>query len=106
MKALPPAKHTKSLSVPVRPTPLGLNQARSPVVSKSPFWSRADWMVSAWPDSTAPQQLHLDLEVEDLDEAEQLVLRLGGIKPDYQPGETWRVYADPAGHPFCLYEED
>jgi len=70
------------------------------------FQENSEHVPPAWPDSTAPQQLHLDLEVEDLDEAEQLVLRLGGIKPDYQPGETWRVYADPAGHPFCLYEED
>jgi hypothetical protein len=28
------------------------------------------------------------------------------VRPDHQPGENWRVYADPAGHPFCLYEED
>jgi hypothetical protein len=48
----------------------------------------------------------LDLSVEDLDAAEERVLALGAVKPDFQPGETWRVFADPAGHPFCLYEED
>ena len=28
-------------------------------------------------------------------------LGLGWV-PDHQPGETWRVLLDPAGHPFCL----
>ena len=66
----------------------------------------ADHVPPVWPDPTGPQQAHLDLAVEDLDEAEERVLALGAVKPDFQPGETWRVYADPAGHPFCLYEED
>ena len=48
---------------------------------------------------------YLDFSVPDLDEAETRVIALGAVKPDHQPGETWRVYADPAGHPFCLYEE-
>src|SRR3954454_10357863 len=38
------------------------------------FQENSEHVPPAWPDSTAPQQLHLDLEVEDLDEAEQLVL--------------------------------
>jgi len=70
------------------------------------FQESPDHVPPVWPDPTGPQQVHLDLSVEDLDEAEELVLALGGVKPDFQPGETWRVYADPAGHPFCLYEED
>jgi predicted enzyme related to lactoylglutathione lyase len=69
------------------------------------FQESADHVPPAWPDPTGPQQVHLDLSVEDLDEAEERVLALGAVKPDHQPGETWRVYADPAGHPFCLYEE-
>jgi hypothetical protein len=48
-------------------------------------------------------QLHLHLRVDDLDAAERVVLEIGGTKLDDQPGrETSRVYADPAGHPFCL----
>ena len=55
-----------------------------------------------WPGQAVPQQVHLDVVVDDLDEAEAAVLRLGAVKHDHQPGETFRVYLDPAGHPFCL----
>ena len=55
-----------------------------------------------WPGQDRPQQLHLDLEVADLDEGERRVLALGARKADIQPGTTFRVYLDPAGHPFCL----
>jgi catechol 2,3-dioxygenase-like lactoylglutathione lyase family enzyme len=50
-----------------------------------------------WPDSAVPQQFHLDIMVEDVAAAGPLVLALGAKKLD---GED--VYADPAGHPFCL----
>lgn len=56
-----------------------------------------------WPGQTVPQQSHLDFTVEDLDEAEALLLELGASKPAHQPGgDRWRVFTDPAGHPFCL----
>jgi catechol 2,3-dioxygenase-like lactoylglutathione lyase family enzyme len=55
-----------------------------------------------WPSDDHPQQLHLDFDVPDLDEGERQVLALGARKADFQPGETFRVYLDPAGHPFCL----
>jgi catechol 2,3-dioxygenase-like lactoylglutathione lyase family enzyme len=56
-----------------------------------------------WPDQKVPQQIHLDFAVDDLDEAEALLLELGATKPEYQPGgDRWRVLSDPAGHPFCL----
>ncbi|MFE1596552.1 VOC family protein [Nocardia sp. NPDC058705] len=56
-----------------------------------------------WPGQDAPQQLHLDLRVEDLDAAEKMALRFGVVRPDHQPGgDRWRVLLDPAGHPFCL----
>jgi predicted enzyme related to lactoylglutathione lyase len=58
-----------------------------------------------WPDPAYPQQAHLDFAVEDLDEAERRVVELGGEVLRPQPGEAWRIFADPAGHPFCLYEE-
>lgn len=70
------------------------------------FQESADHLPPVWPDPTAPQQVHLDFAVSDLDEAEERVLALGAMKPDFQPGETWRVYVDPAGHPFCFTEED
>jgi catechol 2,3-dioxygenase-like lactoylglutathione lyase family enzyme len=55
-----------------------------------------------WPGEEHPQQLHLDFDVMDLDVGEEQVLALGARKTEYQPGETFRVYLDPAGHPFCL----
>ncbi len=51
------------------------------------------------------QQVHLDVMVDDLDAAEHAVLDLGAIKHEHQPGETFRVFLDPAGHPFCLCSE-
>lgn len=55
-----------------------------------------------WPSQTAPQQMHIDVTVDDLDEAERAVLELGAVKHAHQPGTTFRVFLDPAGHPFCL----
>jgi Glyoxalase-like domain len=55
-----------------------------------------------WPDQEVPQQMHLDVIVDDLDAAEAAVLELGATKPDHQPGTSFRVFLDPAGHPFCL----
>ncbi|KAA9162074.1 VOC family protein [Amycolatopsis acidicola] len=56
-----------------------------------------------WPARDRPQQIHLDLTVEDLDTAEQEAIRLGATKEDHQPSpERSRVLRDPAGHPFCL----
>lgn len=54
-----------------------------------------------WPDPHRPQQVHLDVEVEDIEIAEKQVLALGAKR---LPGEgsDFRVYADPVGHPFCL----
>ncbi len=58
-----------------------------------------------WPDGT-PQQVHLDLHVEDPraahDEAVTLGARLLQPAPDLDSAEGHQVYADPAGHPFCI----
>jgi predicted enzyme related to lactoylglutathione lyase len=55
-----------------------------------------------WPNQQVPQQFHLDFDVPDLDDGERKVLELGATMHDHQPGETFRVFLDPAGHPFCL----
>lgn len=55
-----------------------------------------------WPSQEVPQQMHLDVMVDDLDVAEAAVLELGATKHDHQPGTSFRVFLDPAGHPFCL----
>ena len=54
-----------------------------------------------WPDPAYPQQFHLDVTVEDVDAAEQAALGIGATRLD-GAGPNWRVYADPAGKPFCL----
>ncbi len=66
------------------------------------FQQVADHRPPVWPSADRPQQFHLDVMVDDLDEGEAAVLALGATKPDHQPGTTFRVFLDPAGHPFCL----
>ncbi|MFL1376407.1 VOC family protein [Nocardiopsis protaetiae] len=60
-----------------------------------------------WPGDERPQQLHLDFDVPDLDTGEQRVLAIGARKAGFQPApDSFRVYLDPAGHPFCLVRAD
>jgi hypothetical protein len=58
-----------------------------------------------WPNGT-PQQVHLDLHVEDFARAHDEAIALGArlLQPaeDLTAAEGHQVYADPAGHPFCL----
>jgi catechol 2,3-dioxygenase-like lactoylglutathione lyase family enzyme len=64
---------------------------------------------STWPDARVPQQLHLDLTVptaEDLELQHTLVLALGArllLDRTDDDEEPLRAYADPEGHPFCLF---
>lgn len=71
---------------------------------KLSFQLSPDHRPPTWPDPERPQQFHVDVTVEEsaLDEAERRVLALGATKPELQPGGKWRVYVDPAGHPFCF----
>jgi hypothetical protein len=56
-----------------------------------------------WPDPQSSMQFHLHVKVEHLDEAERAVLAIGATKLEPQPSpEHSRVFADPAGHIFCL----
>lgn len=61
-----------------------------------------------WPGEHGEQQVHLDVEVADLDVARTAVLDLGArvlgevVADDGAGGGPWQVFADPAGHPFCL----
>jgi catechol-2,3-dioxygenase len=65
------------------------------------FQHAPDHRPPRWPDPAYPQQVHLDIRVSDIDDAEAKVLALGATRlPSTEPG--FRVYADPAGHPFCL----
>lgn len=73
------------------------NDGEQPVM----FQQVAEYTAPGWPDPAYPQQFHLDVHVEDFDAAEQAVLALGARRLE-GGGTTFRVYADPAGKPFCL----
>jgi hypothetical protein len=66
------------------------------------FQSVENYTPPQWPSQEVPQQMHLDVVVDNLDDAEAAVIELGATKHEYQPGTTFRVFLDPAGHPFCL----
>jgi predicted enzyme related to lactoylglutathione lyase len=94
-----------------------------PVTLREGDWAavgdREEWPVLAfqrveghrearWPDPERPQQAHLDVRVEDIDTAERRVLELGAtlLRAEEKGEKVWsRIYADPAGHPFCLEYE-
>jgi catechol 2,3-dioxygenase-like lactoylglutathione lyase family enzyme len=62
-----------------------------------------DHVPPRWGDPAAPQQLHLDLVVDDLDVGQARALELGATLAEPQPRpDRWRVLLDPSGHPFCL----
>ena len=71
--------------------------ASSDTSSGLAFQLAPDYRQSTWPDPAVPQQIHLDVMVEDVGSAAPHVLALGARKLDAE-----NVYADPAGHPFCL----
>jgi catechol-2,3-dioxygenase len=54
-----------------------------------------------WPDPAYPQQVHLDMKVDDVESAEKAALAIGATRLP-GGGENFRVYADPAAKPFCL----
>ncbi|WP_436534049.1 VOC family protein [Actinoplanes sp. HUAS TT8] len=68
-----------------------------PVTSGLAFQRAADHRAPTWPAPEVPQQAHHDVMVDDLDTASAAVLALGAVR---LPGD--HVFADPAGHPFCL----
>ena len=73
------------------------------------FQQVASLPAATWPEGPVPQQLHLDLSVPttaDLDRQHERALALGArLLEDHadDPEEPLRVYADPAGHPFCIF---
>jgi catechol 2,3-dioxygenase-like lactoylglutathione lyase family enzyme len=71
--------------------------AASGTTSGLAFQRAPDHRPPTWPDLAVPQQIHLDIMVENPAAAGQRILALGAVKLD---GDD--VYADPAGHPFCL----
>lgn len=67
------------------------------------FQAAPGFVPPQWPRPDSSMQFHLDLTVEDLDAAEREVLALGARPLDAGDRKrSFRVFADPAGHPFCL----
>jgi hypothetical protein len=63
----------------------------------------ADYRPPAWPDNEVPLQMHFEMWVDDVDEAEMRLGELGATTPEFQAlrDHDKRVMLDPAGHPFC-----
>ena len=86
------------------------------VVYTDPVWATMDgpggridfqtdpaYVPPTWPEPTVPIQFHLDFYVEDLAAGEATVLAAGATRYAHQPNaDHCLVFADPAGHPFCL----
>jgi predicted enzyme related to lactoylglutathione lyase len=70
---------------------------------KLSFQLAPDHQPPKWPDAGYPQQAHLDIMVDDLDAEHAKAMQLGAtLLDDAADHPSFRVYADPAGHPFCL----
>jgi catechol 2,3-dioxygenase-like lactoylglutathione lyase family enzyme len=99
------------------PDPAALAEFYSALLGLPVTYRSADWVVVAandrssglafqlapdnrpptWPDPEVPQQVHLDIMVDDIAAAGSRVLELGAVRLSDD-----NVFADPAGHPFCL----
>lgn len=69
------------------------------------FQERPDYIVPTWPEEEGLQQkmLHLEIQVEDVQEAAEFAIACGGRLASFQGRADLRVMLDPAGHPFCLF---
>lgn len=67
------------------------------------FQRAADYLPPTWPEPARPQMMHLDLKVDDMAAAAARAVGLGAKPLDLSTDHpTFQVYADLAGHPFCL----
>lgn len=85
----------------------GWAQLRPPPGRAGPwlnFEYEAHYEPPVWPSVAGKQHIteHLDIAVNDLDEAVAWAIGAGATLAGYQPQEDVRVMLDPAGHPFCL----
>ena len=69
------------------------------------FQLAPDHLPPQWPSAAHPQQAHLDLELpaDEMDAVQARAIELGATLLDNSAEHpTFRVFADAAGHPFCL----
>jgi len=72
-------------------------------IQTEPNYARPVWPTEA---GKPQMSMHLDIEVDDLDEAVAYAVSVGAALAPYQPQSNVRVMLDPAGHPFCLYLDE
>lgn len=71
--------------------------------TKLSFQQVDNYRPPSWPSQNQAQQAHIDIGSTDLDADQAQVIALGAILlEDWNGTRDWRVFADPAGHPFCL----
>ena len=108
------------------PDPAGLARFWADLLGWETTWSAPEWVMikppgggtglsfqletghvpPVWPagDGDQQMQLHLDVRVDDLAAGVDRAVALGGRLAEHQPHDDVRVLLDPAGHPFCLFE--
>jgi catechol 2,3-dioxygenase-like lactoylglutathione lyase family enzyme len=71
------------------------------------FQTEQFYVRPVWPGTEGEplMMLHLDIEVDDLEQAGAHAIAQGAVLAEFQPQDDVRVYLDPAGHPFCLWIE-
>lgn len=69
------------------------------------FEFEPEYVPPVWPSEAGEQQImtHIDIAVEDLEQAVAWALEVGARVAAFQPQPDVRVMLDPAGHPFCLF---
>ena len=92
---------------PGRPPEDGWAQIRPPAGESGPtlnFETDEHYRRPVWPsvDGEQAASQHLDIGVDDLEEAVAWALEKGAAVADFQPQKDVRVMIDPDGHPFCL----
>jgi predicted enzyme related to lactoylglutathione lyase len=85
----------------------GDDHARLTGPSSALGFDRVDGYVPpSWPNDHGAKHFHLDLAVADIEAMARRCIELGATRPGDQPGAPrWVVMLDPAGHPFCLTDE-
>ena len=68
------------------------------------FQKAPNHVAPQWPGQDLPQQVHLDLFVDDHEAAAKRAEELGATR--LADGEHWITLADPAGHPFDLCRKE
>jgi hypothetical protein len=88
--------HDEPVTVMLRPPSGGLGLS---------FEIEPDYVAPVWPSAPGEQQImsHIDIAVDDLEQAVSWAIEAGAWLADHQPQDGVRVMLDPAGHPFCLF---